>query len=50
MSNPMQGFDPKWTSPEHYIIGITREIWRIATLRPCTTITRPICRCARRAG
>ena len=25
--NPMQGFDPRWTSPEHYIIGITREIW-----------------------
>lgn len=35
MSNPMQGFDPKWTSPEHYILGITREIWEdrgIATL------------------
>jgi hypothetical protein len=34
MSNPMEGFDPKWTSPEHYIIGITKEIWeerRIAT-------------------
>lgn len=35
MSNPMQGFDPGWTSPEHYILGITREIWEdrgIATL------------------
>jgi predicted ester cyclase len=35
MSNPMQGFDPRWTSPEHYIIGITKEIWEdrnIATL------------------
>ena len=20
----MQGFDPRWTSPEHYIIGITK--------------------------
>jgi len=35
MSNPMAGFDPRWTSPEHYIIGITKEIWEdrnIATL------------------
>lgn len=34
-ANPMQGFDPKWTDPPHYIIGITREIWEernIATL------------------
>jgi len=23
----MPGFDPKWTSPEHYILGITKEIW-----------------------
>ncbi|MCX7378217.1 MAG: nuclear transport factor 2 family protein [Alphaproteobacteria bacterium] len=32
----MEGFDPKWTSPEHYIIGITKEIWEdrgIATLQ-----------------
>ncbi len=23
----MVGFDPMWTSPEHYIIGITHQIW-----------------------
>ncbi len=34
-TNPMQGFDPKWTDPPHYILGITKEIWEdrgIATL------------------
>ena len=23
----MEGFDPKWTSPDHYILGITKQIW-----------------------
>ena len=23
----MKGFDPKWTSPEDYILGITKKIW-----------------------
>ena len=23
----MQGFDPRWESPEHYILGITKAIW-----------------------
>ncbi len=23
----MKGFDPRWKDPEHYIIGITEEIW-----------------------
>jgi hypothetical protein len=28
MTHPaMQGFNPKWSDPAHYIIGITREIW-----------------------
>lgn len=45
MSNPMQGFDPKWTSPEHYIIGITKEIWedrRIATLHHYYAADMPV--------
>jgi len=25
--HPMTGFDPRWTSPEDYIIGITHQIW-----------------------
>ena len=25
--HPMQGFDPRWASPEDYIIGITKQIW-----------------------
>ena len=34
-TDPMQDFDPKWTDPAHYILGITQEIWEhrgIATL------------------
>ena len=36
MASVMQGFDPKWTDPADYILGITREIWEdrnIHTLR-----------------
>jgi len=25
--HPMTGFDPRWDSPEHYILGITYDIW-----------------------
>lgn len=25
--HPMTGFDPKWTTPPEYILGITRDIW-----------------------
>lgn len=26
-NHPMTGFDAKWTTPEDYILGITKEIW-----------------------